>query len=140
MQQAHFFLSFSSGMRMCSMSECLGEMTRACSTLISLDPLCSPCCPLPAPSFSLVTVMVGPWAGVSPASPRPEDCAIWLRVPAFTASTMSRAYSLSWPESRNGLSCLLGSVEPWKYNKLTQLNFHYSSYRHLSIYTPFRTT
>ena len=32
MQQAHFFLSFSSGMRMCSMSECLGEMTRACST------------------------------------------------------------------------------------------------------------
>ena len=38
---------------------------------------------------------------------------------------MSRAYSLSWPESRNGLSCLLGSVEPWKYNKLTKLIFRW---------------
>ena len=108
-------LVFSFGMIMCSMSECLGDKTRVCSTLISLELLWL--------SLLVLDFESTIWFWLFCTSFRPpvsfwheflnnvSSGLILSRFPVFTAFTMSLAYSLREPSSLKGLSIFRESVD-----------------------------
>ena len=111
-QHEYCFLVFSLGMRMCSISECLGDITRECSILISLD------APFELLGLGLDVCTVSSTISCFGSSSCFEFSFSWwtdsfLRFPDLTASTTSLAYSLR-PTSLNGFSSLTLSSWTWK--------------------------